>query len=147
MSEAAMRFEGGCLCGAVRYVVEGPARMGGLCLCRTCQKVSGGMGNVFMGVDAAAFRFTKGEPLTWCSGGNAPTRSFCGTCGVHLSARSPRAPGGVIVKVGTLDEPGQFSGPQLTVWTSEMQAFHQLPLGAPAFPEFPKPPSSPPASA
>lgn len=147
MSEAATRFEGGCLCGAVRYIVDGPTRMGGLCLCKTCQKVSGGAGNIFMGVDATTFRFTKGEPLAYCSGGNAPTRLFCGTCGVHLTAQSPRAPGGVIVKVGTLDEPGLFKGPQLTVWTSEMQAFHQLPPDVPAFPEFPKPPSSPPASA
>ncbi len=74
----------------------------------------------------------KGEPLAHCSGGNAYAVVLCGTCGVHLTAQSPRAPGGVIVKVGTLDEPGLFKGPQLTVWTSEMQAFHQLPPDVPA---------------
>ncbi len=141
MGEAASRLEGGCLCGEVRYVVEGPARMGGLCMCRTCQKVSGGMGNVFMGVDATAFRYTRGEPLAYCRGGDTPTRRFCGTCGVHLTAHSPHAPGGTLIKVGTLDDPGLFAGPQLVVWTSQMQAFHQLPPGVPAFPAFPQPKS------
>jgi hypothetical protein len=45
----------------------------------------------------------------------------------------------VLIKVGTLDDPGLFEGPQLVTWTSEMQKFHLLPTDVPAHPEFPRP--------
>ncbi|MEO8427151.1 MAG: GFA family protein, partial [Verrucomicrobiota bacterium] len=69
----------------------------------------------------------------------SPTRHFCETCGVHLTARSERAPSPVLIKVGTLDDPSVFDGPQLVTWTSEMQTFHLLPSNVPAHPEFPRP--------
>jgi hypothetical protein len=134
---------GGCYCGAVRYeCVEGqPFR--GLCYCRTCQKISGGAGNLFMAVDAQTFRFTQGEPRAFNKQDHAwaPTRHFCETCGVHLTARTARAPSAVLVKVGTLDDPAVFQGPRLVTWTSEMQAFHLLPPGVPAHAELPRPPA------
>jgi hypothetical protein len=134
-----MTLTGGCFCGAVRFVARGPARMKGLCLCRSCQKISGGAGNLFIGLEAANFRYTQGEPARFCHPDHdqAPTREFCAGCGVHLAARSPKAEGGVIVKVGVLDDPGVFDGPDFVVWTEEKQAFHHLPQGARAFPRFP----------
>lgn len=96
---------GGCYCGEVRYqCVEGqPFR--GLCYCRTCQTISGGAVNLFMAVDAQTFKFTKGVPRTFNKRDHpwSPTRYFCGICGVHVTARSERAPSAVLLKVGTLD--------------------------------------------
>ncbi len=69
----------------------------------------------------------------------SPTRHFCEKCGVHLTARSERAPSAVLIKVGTLDDPSVFEGPQVVTWTSEMQKFHLLPLGAPSYPTIPRP--------
>ena len=134
-----MALTGGCFCGAVRFEAAGEIRMRGLCLCRTCQKISGGAGNLFIGLEADGFRYTHGEPAHFARPevADAPTREFCATCGVHLAARSPRAAGGVIVKVGALDDPSAFEGPGFVVWTEEKQAFHQLPEGVPAFPRFP----------
>ena len=134
-----MALTGGCFCGAVRFEAAGEIRMRGLCLCRTCQKISGGAGNLFIGLEADGFRSTHGEPAHFARPevADAPTREFCATCGVHLAARSPRAAGGVIVKVGALDDPSAFEGPGFVVWTEEKQAFHQLPEGVPAFPRFP----------
>ena len=131
---------GGCYCGEVRYQCEGPALLRGLCYCRTCQKISGGAGNFFMAVDAQTFRFTKGTPKAFVAKDHpwSPTRHFCETCGVHLTARSERAPSAVLVKVGTLDDPSVFEGPQLVTWTSEMQKFHLLPPDVPAHPEIPR---------
>jgi hypothetical protein len=93
----------------VRFEIEGPIRTRGLCLCRSCQTISGGGGNY----------------------------SICGRCGVHLAARSPRAPGGLIVKVGALDDPAVFEGPRLVVWTEEKQDFHVLPDRVAAYPRMP----------
>ncbi len=124
---------GGCLCGQIRFQAEGEPRMRGLCLCRTCQKVSGGAGNMFIGLMAADFRYTAGEPARFALSETGPVRDFCPTCGVHLAARSPRAPDGVILKVGALDHPAAYEGPALVVWTSEAEPFHHIPEGVPAF--------------
>jgi hypothetical protein len=134
-----MSLSGGCYCGAVRFEADGPIRMRGLCLCRTCQRISGGAGNLFVGLTADGFRYTQGEPrrFTRPDADDAPTREFCGDCGTHIAARSPRAPGGVIVKVGALDDPSAFEGPSIVVWTQEKQVFHRLPDGVPAFARFP----------
>ena len=134
-----MVLSGGCYCGAVRFEADGPIRMRGLCLCRTCQRISGGAGNLFIGLEADGFRYTKGAParFTRPDAADAPTREFCADCGTHLAARSPRAPGGLIVKVGALDEPGAFEGPDFVTWTEDAQPFHTLPRGVPAFARFP----------
>lgn len=134
-----MRISGGCLCGALRFEADGPIRMRGLCLCSTCQKVSGGAGNLFIGLQADGFRYSCGQPrLFQCAKtGDAPTREFCAECGVHIAARSPKAPGGIIVKVGALDDPAVFEGPTLVVWTEEKHAFHSVPEGVAAFARMP----------
>ena len=132
---------GGCYCGEVRYQCVESQTFRGLCYCRTCQMISGGAGNIFMAVDAQTFQFTKGAPRSFNKKDfpGSPTRHFCEICGVHLTARSERAPGAVLVKVGTLDDPSVFEGPQLVTWTSEMQKFHLLPPDVPAYPEIPRP--------
>ena len=132
-----MALGGGCYCGAVRFEITGEVRMRGLCLCRTCQKISGGAGNLFIGLEADGFRYTRGEPRRFALTADAPAREFCADCGVHLAARSPRGPGGVIVKVGALDDPAAFEGPGFVTWTEEKQAFHLLPEGVPTYARFP----------
>jgi hypothetical protein len=139
MSATDVIFTGGCFCGEVRYEWKGPQLLRGLCLCRTCQKFSGGAGNFYVAVEAQGFRFTKAEPRVFTDEGHAwrPTRHFCGRCGVHLTARSERAASAVLIKVGTLDDPSVFGGPQMVTWTSEMQKFHSLPADVPAHAEIP----------
>ena len=141
---AKLTITGGCYCGDVRYQGEGPPLLRGLCYCRTCQTISGGAGNLFMAVDATSFEFTRGSPRSFNKNDRpgSPTRHFCEACGVHLTARSDRAPGVVLIKVATLDDPGVIEGPQLVTWTSEMQKYHLLPSHVPAHPEFPWPKGS-----
>ncbi len=134
-----MTLTGGCYCGALRFEIEGPLRMRALCLCRTCQKISGGAGNLFIGLEADAFRYTRGEPRRYSRPdiADAPTREFCGECGVHIASRSPKVPNGLIVKVGALDEPAAFGGPEMVFWAQEKQGFHLLPEGAAVYPRLP----------
>jgi hypothetical protein len=113
--------------------------MRGLCLCSTCQKISGGAGNLFVGMQADGFRYTRGKPQRYRRPDSAdgPTREFCPACGVHIAARSPKAPGGIIVKVGAMDDPTLFKGPDVVVWTEEKQDFHFVPEGAASFERLP----------
>jgi hypothetical protein len=133
-----MTQSGGCLCGALRFEIAGEAKMSAMCLCLTCQKISGGAGNLFMGLLAEHFRYTLGVPARFSlDPEQAPTREFCGACGTHIAARSPKAPGGVVVKVGTLDDPSKYRGPQMVFWTEERQHFHTWPAAALAYERWP----------
>ena len=130
-----MAIEGGCYCGAVRYEIDGEALFKGQCCCRECQYISGGAPNMVMGVAEPGFRYTKNQPRQFRrSDLEAPvTREFCGECGTHVLARSERMPGALMLKVGTLDDPAVFEGPQMVIYTIDKQPFHQLPDGIPTF--------------
>ena len=89
-----MRLDGGCYCGAVRYVAEGEPVLRAQCHCRACQHVSGGAPNLFMLMPAQDFRYTKGAPRTYTrpDKADAVTREFCAECGTHLVTRRPGLP-------------------------------------------------------
>jgi hypothetical protein len=67
----------------------------------------------------------------------AVTREFCAECGTHLATRRPGL-AAVILKIGTLDEPSLFGGPQMAIYTIDKQAFHQIPDGLPTFERLPR---------
>jgi hypothetical protein len=129
-----MSVEGGCYCGAVRYKAEGDALFQGQCHCRECQYISGGAPNIVMGMPEGGFEFTKGSATAFKRADldNPVTREFCGECGTHLLARAPGLPL-ALLKVGTLDDPSAFKGPQMAIFTCDQQAFHQIPEGIPTF--------------
>ena len=134
-----MKAEGGCYCGAVRYEAGGAPRFKGQCTCRECQYISGGSENLFMIMPADEFRYVKGEPKPFTRSDipGPGTREFCGTCGTHLTTRSPRDTTMVVLKVGTLDDPAAYGGPQAAIWTADKQAYHLIPEGLPTFAGFP----------
>jgi hypothetical protein len=130
-----MDVEGGCYCGALRYQAKGDALFKAQCHCRECQYISGGHPNVVMGMPDGGFAYTKGSPQQYRRSdlANPVTREFCATCGTHVLTRAPSVPGAVLVKVGTLDDPGMFGGPQMVIFTIDKQSFHHVPDGVPAF--------------
>ena len=133
-----MIFEGGCYCKAVRYRAEGEPTFRGQCHCRECQYISGGAPNYFMVMPAAGFTYTEGQPRQYRRADlpNGVTREFCGVCGAHLTTRARLD--SVVVKVGGMDDPSLYGGPQVVLWTDEAQSFHMIPDGAKAFPRFPQ---------
>lgn len=116
--------EGGCLCGAVRYTIEGEPATALVCHCTHCQKQSGSAFSTILGVPEARFALT-GDPLTYCDSGEsgqAVERVFCGICGSPLISRVAMAPGVVWVKAGTLDDSSGFA-PAAHIWTRSKQCW------------------------
>ena len=134
-----MKLTGGCYCGAVRYEAEGPSRFKGQCHCRECQYITGGAENVFMVMPSDGFAYVKGKPARFSRSDleGPATREFCAVCGTHIVTRTPRDTSVVILKVGTLDDPSVYEGPQAAIWTADAQPFHMIPEGVATFAGFP----------
>ena len=133
-----MKLEGGCYCKALRYVAEGDPMMKAQCHCRECQYITGGSPNVFIAMPIGGFSYTKGTPkkFTRTDLPRPVTREFCGECGTHIVTRPQGFPA-VIVKVGSLDDPSLFGGPDMAIYTIDKQSFHQIAAGLPTFERLP----------
>ena len=103
MDSRRMHF-GSCLCGAVRFEVDGDFQRFYLCHCGHCRKDSGSA--------HAANLFASGANLRWVIGETQVTRftlpstrhskCFCATCGSALPYVEPEG-GWVVVPAGSLD--------------------------------------------
>jgi hypothetical protein len=134
-----MTFSGGCYCGELRYEAQGEPLFKGQCCCRECQHIAGGGTNFFMGMPAAGFRYVKGEPKSFTRPDlDAPgTREFCANCGTHILTRVPSNKAMVVLKIGTLDDPSVYGGPQMAIWTDDKQPYHLIAEGLATYPRFP----------
>ncbi len=130
-----MTITGGCYCGHVRYESSGEPFLKAECFCRECQYIAGGNSVLIMGVPADGYRITKGEPLGFTRDDieGPVTRLFCPTCGTHIATRAPAAPQAVFIKVGSLDDPSLFGGPDTANFTCDAQSWHRLPTDIPVF--------------
>lgn len=129
-----MHIDGGCYCGAIRYEYDGDISRSLQCHCRECQYITGGNPNVIVVLPDSGFRYTSGTPASFSRTDldNPVTRHFCGNCGTAIGTTSPNAPGAMIVKVGTMDDPAFFK-PEVAIFTKDAQSFHHLPDGLPSF--------------
>ncbi|WP_169569861.1 GFA family protein [Sneathiella limimaris] len=98
------KHSGGCLCGAVRFEIEGDFDAFFLCHCGRCRKDTGSSN--------AANLFASGAALTWLQGRDqtnlyqvADTRHakcFCKTCGSAVPIEHEAA-GLIVVPAGALE--------------------------------------------
>ena len=97
---------GGCLCGAVRYEVNGSLFDAHYCHCRKCQKASGAPAIAGAFLSSEAFRLTQGTPKFYKSSPIAE-RGFCGDCGTYLIYRPLIAEWSdwIIITIASFDRP------------------------------------------
>jgi Uncharacterized conserved protein len=97
--------EGGCLCGTIRYRIDGPIAPGAHCHCSMCRRSTGAVVVTWISVRRHAFHLLRGS-LRLHRSSVAAERGFCGTCGAHITFSHRDTPDVVDVTVATLDEPG-----------------------------------------
>ena len=105
---------GGCLCGAVRYEVQGTVTDSGYCHCRTCQKQSGAPVVAWFAIAPTGFRYISGTPKEFRATDHA-TREFCGNCGTYLVFREDDPSATLGVNTATLDDPTRVP-PDFHIW-------------------------------
>lgn len=108
-------MEGGCLCGAVRYRLEGAPLHADYCHCRMCQRSTGAPVVAWGTWPAERLAWLAREPLTFASSEKG-ARSFCPSCGTQLTFVHADAPTLVDVTLASLDDPARFE-PQSHGWT------------------------------
>ena len=118
-----MTLRGSCLCGGVRYAVEGPLLAVARCHCEQCRKASGAEFATNGSVPKECFSLESGEELLaeyeWRPG---QARVFCGRCGSPIMKRAADKPDHVRIRLGCLDSENDQS-PLLHVWVSEKPAW------------------------
>jgi hypothetical protein len=97
---------GSCLCGGVRFEIEGELAPIQICHCGQCRRAQGGPFATNTPVAATAFRLLAGEALlTAYRATPDKERVFCGRCGSPVLSRRDGLPDVVRVRAGLIDEP------------------------------------------
>jgi hypothetical protein len=99
-------YEGGCLCGAIRYSAIGPALKPHTCSCRLCQRHSGALTQMWAEFAQEQVTWTGpgGKPAVWRSS-EWSSRAFCPKCGSTIGAIDDKPT--LALAVGTFDSPNR----------------------------------------
>jgi hypothetical protein len=114
-------YEGGCLCGAVRFRATGAPKWVLRCHCQSCRRHSGAPMSVFVAFMDEAVEVTRGEIARFESSPGV-RRGFCATCGSTLTCSNAGWPGENHYHVGAFDEPerlppsGDIYGEERVSW-------------------------------
>jgi hypothetical protein len=136
-------FSGGCLCGSVRYQVEGRVRYMGNCHCRDCQQATGSAYLAAVGVKTADFKVTKGEAKWFVSkadNGHDMRRAFCPDCGSPVFLENTVNSHLTVLYAGSLDDPSWYE-PGRDIFVSSAQPWNPMNMELPKhdkMPEMPK---------
>jgi hypothetical protein len=119
-----MTLRGRCLCGDIRYQLDGVPAVMGVCHCKRCQRQGGSAFSTMAGVPREAFTLLRGDPVIYPDGatnsGATAEISFCGRCGSPIYTVLDNQPDMLLLKTGTLDDTTWFR-PQFHVWCADKQ--------------------------
>lgn len=127
------KFSGGCLCGKVRYSVDGDvdAALHLTCFCRDCQQVTGAGHARSLGVDKQYVSWQgEAQPKIYnitAQSGNRVESAFCSDCGAPLYKTTAAAEHLIFFHAGSLDEADiDFFQPAQDIWTESRLCWDTL---------------------
>jgi hypothetical protein len=126
---------GGCLCGAVRYEIEGNLRHITHCHCEMCRKVHGAAFATYARLARRRLRLTSGADALrshWSS--ESVTREFCGRCGSQLFWSHEEHSNALSVTLGTVDgDPG--GRPEAHIYARDRACLYEITDALPRYDE------------
>src|SRR5436853_244078 len=129
-------MRGSCLCGGVRYRIQGPLFDARNCHCSMCRKAQGSAFRTRASVRAADFAWEQGEDLvTFYESSPGNRRGFCRVCGSPVVSTFEAHPDYYGLPLGALDDDPNIR-PTLHVhvasrapWFTITDELRQLPEG------------------
>ena len=125
---------GGCLCGAVRYEVEGSSVIIAHCHCVACQRVTGAGHSTGAMFPDSKVRLTGriGEYTYDSEHGNRVTKVFCPVCGSPILGHNTAMKGHVTMSLGTFDDSSDMK-PQVAIFTRNQKPWDTMDPGLATF--------------
>lgn len=126
-------IEGGCLCGDIRYGVDGPISDVSHCHCGMCRKHHGAAFATFGEAAREDVHWLQGEDKIKVYRSSAQLeRWFCTSCGSSLLCRTDEEPNVMYLALGTLDDdPGIL--PAFHIWVSSKAPWYEITDALPRF--------------
>ena len=125
-------LSGGCLCGGVRYRIDGSYRDVICCHCENCRRTHGHIA-AYTALRQADLTLVNDETLQWYHDASPDTwRGFCNRCGASLfwDARDGRER--ISVAAGTLDDSRDLETIG-HVFVAEAGTYYRIDDGLPCF--------------
>jgi hypothetical protein len=127
-SRPVARVTGSCVCGAVRYEVDGPLRDVIVCHCAMCRKTHGHVG-AYTAAPKTALHIVEGRGLKWYASSEKARRGFCGECGGTLFYDRLQKDH-MSIAAGTLDPPTGLKT-TLQIWVASRGDYYEIDPGIP----------------
>ena len=127
---------GSCLCGQVRFELEGTPQFINHCHCSMCRKVHGAAFGSFLHANGSGFRWVTGETVVenyQSSSGNL--RAFCKVCGSNMPVLEDEGDH-VNIPAGSLDDDPMVR-PVVHIHTASKAPWYEITDALPQFADFP----------
>ena len=98
---------GRCLCGNIRFQVQGDPIWIAHCHCQSCRRNTGSAVATFIGYHPERVIYEVDNRQFYESSPGV-RRGFCGKCGTPMSYEADKYPDELHLYVSTMDEPNQF---------------------------------------
>ena len=130
-------LRGGCLCGGVRYEIEGPIQPPEHCHCGMCRKAHGAAFSTNAVVETENLRVVSGRDLlTEYESSPNRRKCFCGRCGSQLFIRRQNRPDITVITLGTLDDDPEVR-PMRHVFSASKAPWYEMDNALPRFEVYP----------
>ncbi len=133
----AVTVRGGCLCGGIRYEIEGAIEAPEHCHCGMCRKAHGAAFSTNAVVESASLKVLDAVGLlTEYESSPNRRKCFCSRCGSQLFIRRSNRPDITVVTLGTLDD-DPVSRPTRHVFTTSKAPWYDIDGVLPRFQIYP----------
>ena len=131
-------YEGGCVCGAVRYRARGKPAVTSACHCMFCQRRTGSAFATMAYFDEANVGIMKGQVTEYEHRSDESSRwlrmQFCPRCGTTVTHAVEARPGMRAVALGTLDDPDSLRI-ERHIWLRSKRPWVLIPADVATFPQ------------